>query len=584
MQQSRFYLAALFAILLASTGRAYNRPGCPGWPSQDEWETDLREKLSDPSLLHGPFFRHPTKIYVQECLHDEDLSDHNVLSKGKGLCMHRHACANEQCQIVERSNIPAYTVEAVSVEDIQAAIRFANKYDVAISVKSSGHSYQGQSMQADSLLVWLRNFPITNDITENFVDTGKNNHGPTISVVAGENFDNVLEGVKDKYTVVTGECRTVCLSGGWLLGGGLSSLSRYYGYGVDQAVSFQVVLADASVVTADAFTNPDLFWALRGGGGGNFGIVTKVEYKLHPVAPVTLLEFNFYNGIPFLENLHKQTRRMIREWVTFFVRNLPTTETRWSGGYVTPTGAELTFLGGLKDARSSDFIVSMDKWYDNLIKSGFDPGFKRPSDNLVEYSSIYDAKGGAEAFEKPDFQTNTMPPILGTPISRLIPMQAAVERTDELIDLIVWIGVHGKLFPIYFLAGNAADVAKNATAIHPGMRDAVFCITLTTDWANKEILKFAGDQVAEWSVSYNHHNVLEDDWPNVLWGSNYPRLLEIKRKYDPTHRLNVWHGVDYKSRKERHNCGRNGYKNLFYLIPYYGAFMLQLFQGEIANY
>lgn len=75
--------------------------------------------------------------------------------------------------------------------------------------------------------------------------------------------------------------------GGWLQGSsGLSFSPRRYGLGVDQVVGFTVVLADGDVVTADACTNPDLFWALRGIGGGTYGVVTHAHYKLHPLTPI----------------------------------------------------------------------------------------------------------------------------------------------------------------------------------------------------------------------------------------------------------------------------------------------------------
>ena len=574
--------ASLLFLFLSSTQTsvlAYNRPGCPDWPTEADWERDLRSKLSNPYFL--THIDRPIHTYVKQCLKgSQDTVD--ALTRGNGICMANHACANEFCQLWEPHNIPAYTVEAHTVGDIQAAVRFANKYDIAVSVKSSGHSFQSQSMHADSILIWLKNFPFTNKITTNFEDSCGTDHGPTVEVVAGENFDDILEGIKGQYNLVTGICRTVCLSGGWIQGGGMSFLSRTYGHGIDQPVSFQVVLPDATHVTADACNkHSDLFWALRGGGGGNFGIVTSVEYKLLEPKPITRLVFNFYDGIPYLEKLHPRIKTMIREWTDFFVRNLPKADTNWGGGFIRPTSAYMIYVGTAAEARQSTLLIAMDEWYDGLVASGIDPGFGKPSEILVESPNWYEEKGGAAAYKQPDAPAFAVPPSLGRGYSRMIPKEAAIERADELIDLIVRIGDRGALANIYFLGGvdNNKD-ALETTSAHPGLRDAVFGLEPQNEWANNLVKEFAGDKVAEWSVSYNHHDALEDDWENVLWGSNYPRLLEIKRKYDPDHRLNVWHGVDYKPREEWSTCGGNDHANIGYLKPFFLAAIRDLF-GQI---
>ena len=79
----------------------------------------------------------------------------------------------------------------------------------------------------------------------------------------------------------SGAAVTVGGAGGWLQGGGLGPLDRALGLGIDNALSFEVVLASGELVTADACSQPDLFWALRGGGGGNWGVVVSATSKVH---------------------------------------------------------------------------------------------------------------------------------------------------------------------------------------------------------------------------------------------------------------------------------------------------------------
>jgi hypothetical protein len=464
-------------------------------------------------------------------------------------------------------------VEARTVQDIQEAIKFADKYDIPVSVKSSGHSYQSQSMHADSLLIWVRKFPVRDVFTTDFVDSCGTSHGTTMSVAAGENFASVIKRIEEgQYNIVAGVCGTVCLSGGWVHGIGLAELNRYYGHGIDQAKSFDVVLADGTLVKADACSEPDLFWALRGGGGGNWGVVTNVEFKVHPQTLITRLQFFFpSSAAPLFPIKSDSTKKMLREWTSFWVRNLPTADIKWSGALFSPFGADYIFLGSREEAAASDLMVKMDAWHDNLATLGIDPGFSRPSTLLKEYPNFFESKGGDNAFSGPS-EAIVIPPALGRGFSRMIPLSAALNRTEALIDLIVKICEKNAMQAVYWVGGRAAEVPKDATALHPGVRDAVFGLEPYNDWANNQILAFAGDQVAAWSVSYNHHDPLEKNWENVLWGDNYPRLKEIKERYDPKHRFNVYHGVNYKTREEMYKCGKGDPKNVGYIIPFSLAF------------
>ena len=136
---------------------AYNRPGCQDWPKEDEWQ-GLAQQLSDPSRLYGPFLD-PAADYEQHCMQEAQPDFFDVLASGEGICMSNPACANQRCLLWEKHNLPAYSVEAHSVEDIQAALQFANEHDIAVSVKSSGHSFQSQSTHEGSLIIGCVIFP-----------------------------------------------------------------------------------------------------------------------------------------------------------------------------------------------------------------------------------------------------------------------------------------------------------------------------------------------------------------------------------------------------------------------------------------
>ena len=569
----------LVVLLLMGHAVAYNRPGCDGWPTWDDWQ-ELRRELSDPDLLYGPI-NNPNLEWAWKCAKPEPTVDPS-LSQGNGICIQTQACINYQCNWFSSVNLPRYSVEAKSVEDIQAALRFANRFDIAVSIKAGGHNWQGQNTHADSLLIWVRNYPkdnfvnapetaaaaITSDmkneqgdpvfgedsgISANFIDSCGTEHGPTITVAAGENFDEVMNRVRDDYILTRGLCGTVTASGGFLMGGGLTSFCRSFGYAVDQVKSFQMVLADTSYVTVDACSHPDLFWALRGGGGGNWGVLISVEYQLHPISPFASLNFVGSGNGGYDLNLgfgEGPDEALIREWTRFFVTHLPDTDPKWMGGFIKPDGMGLTYLGTKEEAKASDLVVALDAWYDTLPSKGIDPPFDRPSDLVFIRYSFWDPDPDPEGNS-----INPFPPKFGRGTSRFIPYKVTKEETEELIDLFSELFINGELLNMYYLGGKARFMGKDTTSVHPGLREAVFGPEPEGDPGMERILKFANGREVEWSASYNHHDVNEKNWEQTLFGPSYDRLLEIKHKYDPNHRFNVYHGVDFREYNEVFKCG-----------------------------
>lgn len=417
-------------------------------------------------------------------------------------------------------------------------------------------------MHADSLLLWFRNFPVTNVVTPDFLDSCGTAHGPTLGVVAGQTFDDAYAEVGSNYNVVTGLCPTVSISGGWLQGGGLGWNSRLYGYGVDQVRSFTVVLADGSVVQADACSNPDLFWALRGGGGGNYGIVVHAEYQLQPPTPATVLQF----GVGF------GASAFTRAWIGFILDNAPTMEQRW-GGFWSPLQAEMYFAGSKADALTSDLVVAMDAWYDTEV-AGLGVSFGRPSELLVEYGSFFEARGGAEAINNPDFDrlpTVAIPQLfgtLGTPSTRIVTNAAL--NTPGFRELFIELAESGSIAPAgnYFLGGqtNIINSGPTDTALHPAMRDAVLMVQ--SDIRGAERLRdLTGNDIS--CLCYNHHSPLQSDWQEASWGSNFARLLDLKGTFDPNHMFNVNHGVGYRGTPPTLEFGcwiRNPFPNFVFVV------------------
>lgn len=250
--------------------RAYLSRDDPLWPSSEIWQQDLESKLSSDSSL--TFVEDASTKYIDEC---EALGDnpYDLAGGGDGVCLQAHFCARKFCKPdLFGFDLPAAVLDVRTPEDIIAGLEFAASHKIAVSVKTTGHSYQGSSTAKDSLMIWMFYYPKDDTITKNYQNSCGTAFDAVLGIGGGEIFDDTLEAFKGDYHAVTGSCRTVSAAGGWLQGVGLSWTSRHYGVGVDNVVDFDVVLPNGTFAQGvDACNEPDLFWALRGGGGGTFG-------------------------------------------------------------------------------------------------------------------------------------------------------------------------------------------------------------------------------------------------------------------------------------------------------------------------
>jgi FAD/FMN-containing dehydrogenase len=169
---------------------------------------------------------------------------------------------------------PALVVRCADVADVQQALGFAVRHHLTVAVRGGGHSVAGFSTCDDGVLIDLglmRNVSVNPDARVARADAG----------ATGADFDRATQ--KHGLATTLGIVSTTGIAG-LTLGGGIGWLMRKHGLACDNLLSVDLVTADGRLVTASADQNPDLFWALKG-GGGNFGIVTSFEFRLHPVGP-----------------------------------------------------------------------------------------------------------------------------------------------------------------------------------------------------------------------------------------------------------------------------------------------------------
>ncbi|KAH7147215.1 hypothetical protein DER46DRAFT_665683 [Fusarium sp. MPI-SDFR-AT-0072] len=175
---------------------------------------------------------------------------------------------------------PSYVVDAQNVAYLQLAINLAQLLNMQLVIKNTGHDFNGRSAGAGALSIWTYRF--------------KGIYGPALKVGAGIIGSELYEAA-DKYgvTAIGGEGMSVGFAGGYLAGGRYSPMSPIYGMGADQILSINVVTADGQFITANQEENTNLFWALSGGGGSTYGVVTSYTVKAFPKINTSIIIFSF---------------------------------------------------------------------------------------------------------------------------------------------------------------------------------------------------------------------------------------------------------------------------------------------------
>lgn len=185
--------------------------------------------------------------------------------------------------------MPSYYLEVQNPHDVQAAFRFSKKTGVKLVIKNSGHDHLSRSSQKGALALWTRKLQSLS-YNPAFAPSGCGKNGTAYNAIttgAGVNFDEVYAFADaHNVTFIGGYSSTVGVSGGWVQAGGHSVLSPVYGLGIDRVIEFESMTPDGKYRTANACKNTDLFWALRGGGGGTFGVVMESTHIVEPPSPL----------------------------------------------------------------------------------------------------------------------------------------------------------------------------------------------------------------------------------------------------------------------------------------------------------
>ncbi|KAH9854595.1 FAD-binding domain-containing protein [Lenzites betulinus] len=452
-----------------------------------------------------------------------------------------------------QGNLPDFYIDVQSPADVSAAFDFARQTKTPISIKNTGHDYVGRSAGAGSVALWMHNLQnIAFDA--DFVPSGCKQAGtPAVTFGTG-----VLAGTLSEFadahniTLPGGADRFVALGGGYILVLlFISSFTNAFGLAVDRVLQFEVVTPDSVHRIVNACSYPDLFFALRGGGPG-FGAVLNVTMKALPkLSPFPVIATTFKET----PDIAVQTK-----YIEFLIDKAFALASKGWGGYIVPSvGLSLVnpFVS-MEEAEETTADLKL------LMETELNGTFILTLES--SYLSFYND------FVVPQQLPNNVPSALS---SRLIPasvFNSTAAMRAELSDAIVTATQRHTLtclFPVtpfYFGQGDGK------TSVTPAWRDAIWHVFYVDFWnydtTPDEIAQIhesleedaeALRRIAPDSGAYsNEASLLEPDYAQAFWGSNYKRLLAIKSKYDPDHLLDCWKCVGWRGASSpQYKCQQN---------------------------
>ena len=195
---------------------------------------------------------------------------------------------------------PALIVQCAGVADVMRAVDFARSEDLIVSVRGGGHSLPGFSTNDGGIVI---------DLSRDDARCTSTPPRRTAMAQGGATWADFDHETQAFGLAVTGGLISTTGIGGFTLGGGIGWLMRKHGLTCDNLIAADVVTADGRLVHASEDENPELLWGLRG-GGGNFGIATSLEFRLHPVGPMVLAGPIFYTG-----DRAEEILRFYRDWI-----------------------------------------------------------------------------------------------------------------------------------------------------------------------------------------------------------------------------------------------------------------------------
>jgi len=406
---------------------------------------------------------------------------------------------------------PAVIVQCAEADDVSRAITFARQNSLEISIRGAGHNIAGNAVCDNGVMIDLstmRNVTVDPKKRRVYIEPG---------ATLGD-FDKAVQA--HGLATPVGINSTTGIAG-LTLGGGIGWLTRKYGMTVDNLVSAEVITADGRKIRASENETADLFWAIRG-GGGNFGVVTEFEFALHPVGPEI-----FAGLIVFPFDQAKEVLTQYRE----FIESAPEELNVW---VVLREAPPLPFLPEEAHGRK---VVVLPIFYAGDIAEG-----EKLIEPLRSFGETYGEQIGVQPYTE---WQQAFDPLLTPGARNYWKSHNFSELSDAALDSIIEFA--GRLpspqceIFIGLIAGAPNRVPADAMAY--GSRDARFVLNVHARWdepaqdekcvAWARAFFKASAPYASAGAYVNFMTAEEGDRVAMAYGTNYERLVQIKRQYDP---------------------------------------------------
>ncbi|KAI1120993.1 FAD-binding domain-containing protein [Nemania abortiva] len=528
--------------------RCKSIPSTPSWPSEGSWarfNQSIGGKLLKPvppgAVCHSqePTYNPSQCTIVDSTWYTYDFHQADPVSN-MWQQYNNDTCLIDPDTPCSGSGYPAYVVNATTAMDVKLGIDFARQHNVRAIVKSTGHDYQGRSQAPGALSIWVHHMQ-ENQLHNSFQPKGCNFtiDSTAVTVGGGSQIGALVEKLdKINQTVVGGTSKTVSV-GGYITGGGHSVLAQLYGMGADNVLELEVVTPLGDIVTANECQNEDLFWAMRGGGGSTFGVMTSVTLATHPTPKIVagnIVIASLDLSAPFVWDL-----------VGYLLSQFPYLDSHGVSGYSVlsqnysvPNGNGTLNIAGLAGEFllfNTQNVVDMQAIWDPIlthVKATWPttiaivdlipyPSFAAWLDVYYDQNPAgYDGYVGSHLLDATSLTSNI----------------TAVGQAFKIFD--------GEAF---LVSGNGTRNAKprgGSTAVNPSWRKTVVHATnglefpplnvtarqktLTDINAMTEPLRRLAPKMGAY---INENNPGEPNWQYTFWGENYKRLLKIKREIDP---------------------------------------------------
>ena len=475
----------------------------------------------------------------------------------------------------------AYAVAAENTADVVAAVDFAREHNLRLVVKGGGHSYQGTSQAPDSLLVWTRHMNAI-EMHDAFVGqgcAGRQAPQPAVTIEAGAMWIDAYDAVTTKggRYVQGGGCSTVGVAG-LIQSGGFGSFSKNFGTAAAALIEAEIVTADGKVRIANACQHADLFWAVKGGGGGSLGAITRLTLRTRELPETFGAVFGAirassdaaYRELIARAMAFYQSALFNRHWgeqIILHPQNVLELHMVFQG--LTQRQAEeiwAPLLEWVRANKSYSFVNELRVltlparhfWDAEFLKehaTGFIVSDDRP--NAPAKHILWAGDQGQVGWFLHGYQSAWLPArLLQDDHSVLVDALFASSRHWQ-VSLHFNKGLAGAPVDEIEAARNTATnpqvldafalaiCASEGPSIYPGLADPAPNLiearneAAKIDKAINELRRMAPEAGAYVSES----NYFQQNWQTAFWGSNYPKLAQVKKHYDPDGLFYMWHGV-----------------------------------------